>query len=61
MVPFSHTLALAKSIAQAIYWGAEGLGEGYVKITLIVSCLEWLTCLFLFTMVEFEKVLYSPD
>ena len=30
-------------------------------ITLIVSCLEWLTCLFLFTMVEFEKVLYSPD
>ena len=61
MVPFSHTLALAKSIAHAIYWGAEGLGEGYVKITLIVSCLEWLTCLFLFTMVEFEKVLYSPD
>ena len=40
MVPFSHTLALAKSIAHAIYWGAEGLGEGYVKITLIVSCLE---------------------
>ena len=61
MVPFSHTLALAKSIAHAIYWGAEGLGEGYVKITLIVSCLEWLTYLFLFTMVEFEKVLYSPD
>ena len=61
MVPFSHTLALAKSIAHAIYWGAEGLGEGYVKITLIVSCLEWLTCLFLFIMVEFEKVLYSPD
>ena len=61
MVPFSHTLALAKSIAHAIYWGAEGLGEGYVKITLIFSCLEWLTCLFLFTMVEFEKVLYSPD
>ena len=43
MVPFSHTLALAKSIAHAIYWGAEGLREGYVKITLIVSCLEWLT------------------
>ena len=34
MVPFSHTLALAKSIAHAIFWGAEGLGEGYVKITL---------------------------
>ena len=32
-----------------------------MKITLIVSCLEWLTCLFLFIMVEFEKVLYSPD
>ena len=29
--------------------------------TLIVSCLEWLTCLFVFTMVEFEKVLYSLD
>ena len=60
MVPFSHTLALAKSIAHAIYWGAEGLGEGYVKITLIVSCLEWLTCLFLFTMVEFEKGTIQP-
>ena len=32
-----------------------------MKITLIVSCLEWLTCLFLFIMVEFEKGLYSPD
>ena len=32
-----------------------------MKITLIVSCLEWLTCLFLFTMVEFEKVLYILD
>ena len=38
--------------------GGEG---GYVKRTLIVSCLEWLTCLFLFIMVEFEKLLYSPD
>ena len=25
------------------------------------SGLEWITCLFLFMMVEFEKVLYSPD
>ena len=32
------------------------MGEGCVKITLIVSCLEWLICLFLFIMVEFEKV-----
>ena len=32
-----------------------------MKITLIVSCLEWLTCLFLFIMVEFEKLLYSHD
>ena len=32
-----------------------------MKITLIVSCLEWLTCCFLFAMVEFEKELYSPD
>ena len=31
-----------------LYW----LGEG---------CLKWLTCLFLFIMVEFEKLLYSPD
>ena len=31
-------------------------GEGCVKITLIVSCLEWLIRLFLFIMVEFEKV-----
>ena len=44
-----------------IFWGAEGLGEGCVKIMLIVSCLEWLACLFLFIMVEFEKLLYSPD
>ena len=35
-------------------WRAKELGEGCVKITLIVSCLEWLTCL------EFE-LLYSPD
>ena len=47
--------------SHTIFWGAEGLGEGCVKITLIVSCLEWLTSLFLFIMVEFEKVLYSPD
>ena len=41
--------------------GAEELGKGCVKITLIVSCLEWLTCLLLFIIVEFEKLLYSPD
>ena len=39
-------------ISRTIFRGAEGLGE----ITLIV-CLEWLTCLFLFIIVEFEKVL----
>ena len=32
-----------------------------MKITLIVSCLEWLASLLLFIIVEFEKVLYSPD
>ena len=32
-----------------------------MNMTLIVSCLEWLTCLFLFIMVEFEKVLCSPN
>ena len=35
--------------------------EGWVQITLIVSCLEWFTFLFLFIMVEFEKALYGPD
>ena len=48
-------------MSHTIFWGAEGLGEGCLKKTPIVSCLEWLTCLFLFIMVEFEKVLYSPD
>ena len=32
-----------------------------MKITLIVSSLEWLTCLFLFIIVEFEKLLSIPD
>ena len=32
-----------------------------MKMTLTVSCLEWLTSLLLFIMVEFEKVLHSPD
>ena len=32
-----------------------------MKLTLIVSCLELLTCLLLFIIVEFEKLLYSPD
>ena len=32
-----------------------------MKITLIVSYLEWFTCLFLFIMVEFDEGLYSPD
>ena len=27
-----------------------------MKIMLTVSCLEWLTCLLLFIMVEFEKL-----
>ena len=34
--------------------------SGYVKRGL-VSCLERLTCLHVFIMVEFEKLLYSPD
>ena len=42
-------------------WGAEGLGEGCVKITLIIFFLEWLIYLFLFITVEFEKFLHSPD
>ena len=32
------------------------MGEAFVKILLIVSCLEWLTCLFLFKMAEFEEL-----
>ena len=35
----------------------EGLGEECVKTTLFVSCLEWITCILLFIMVEFEKLL----
>ena len=50
-------------ISHTICWGQKVLEEGWgVKITLIVSCLEWPTCWFLFIMVEYEKVLiYSPD
>ena len=49
-------------ISHTICWGAKGLEEGWgVKITLIVSCLEWPTFWFLFIMVEYEKALYSPD
>jgi len=51
-------------ISHTIFWGAERYwrrGAKCVKITLIVSSLEWITCLFLFMMVEFEKVLYSLD
>ena len=32
-----------------------------MEITLIVFCIEWLTYLFLSIMVEFEKLLHSPD
>ena len=32
-----------------------------MKITLIVSCLEWLTCFLLFIMVEFEKLPLSRN
>ena len=40
-----------------LFLGAEGLGEGFVKIMLIVSWrLEWLTCLLLFIMAGFEKL-----
>ena len=39
----------------AIFWGTQELREGWVKIMLIVSCLEWLTYLFLFIMVEFKR------
>ena len=41
--------------------GQRDLGEECVKITLIITCLEWVTRLFLFIMVEFERVLYSLD
>ena len=42
-----------------LFLGAEGLGEVCMKITLIISCLERLTCLLLFIMVGFEKL--RPD
>ena len=41
--------------------GGRGIGDGCMKIMLIFSCLQWFACLFLFIMVEFEKVLYSPN
>ena len=43
--------------------GGSGIrgGGGCVKIMLIVSCSEWVTCLFLFIMVEFEKLLYRSN
>ena len=44
-----------------ILWGAEGLGKGCVKIMLIVSCLGWLTCLFLSIMVGFEMFTIQPQ
>ena len=38
------------------------MGEGCVKITVIVCCLEWLTSYFYSLIkVEFEKVLCSGD
>ena len=32
----------------AIFWGTEGLGEGYVEIMQIVSCLELMANLSIF-------------
>ena len=57
----SGQVKLVTLYCHTLFWGAEGLGKGCLKITLIVSCLEWLTCLLLFIIVEFEKLLYSPD
>ena len=34
--------------------------QGCVKIMVIVSCLEWLTCLFLFIMAEFKSYYTAP-
>ena len=43
-----------------LYFGEQrDWGRGVSKITLIVSCLEWLTCLFLFSMVELMKRYYA--
>ena len=42
-------------LSHYILGGGEGLGEGCVKIMLIVSYLEWLTCLFLFIIVDFKS------
>ena len=43
-------------IGHTIFWGFEGKRDWWRG-----ACLEWHFCLFLFIMVEFEKVLYSPD
>ena len=43
-----------------LYFGEQrDWGRGVCKITLIVSCLEWLTCLLLFIMVELMKRHYT--
>ena len=50
-------------IIHTIFWGSRAIGGGVRENNAYCFLLwsEWLTCLFLFIMVEFEKVLYSPD
>ena len=57
----SGWVKLVTLYCHTIFWGAEGLAKGCAKITLIVSCLEWLTCLFSFIMVEFGRFQNSRD
>ena len=60
MFGISGYVKLVTLYCHAIFWGTEGLGEGCVEIMQIVSCLEWLTCLFLFIMVEFKSYYTAP-
>ena len=44
----SGYVKLVTLYCHAIFWGTEGLGEGYVEIMQIVSCLELMANLFIF-------------
>ena len=44
----SSYVKLVTLYCHAIFWGTEGLVEGYVEIRQIVSCLELMANLFIF-------------
>ena len=58
----SGYVTLVTLYCYAIFGGTEGLGKGCMKIMQIFFCLEliWLTCLFLFIIVQNLKVIIQP-